>query len=323
MWLESGKQPVVAAADRSLRHLWAHNIPDYVLQIMKKIHIMEQLSPKKFFSRINRKCTVHEMIIFADCPDEELTLQKIESGNYGDDIIQVYLHYLYRKPISISKDLLPKIIDFSIDIEDNQLEQFLHQVLPNYPSVPKITKKANEETSEKKVKQIILEFNKIFKDLSQFVDDASFSDIVFHFKENKQIWGNRLLLSANCPYFSRMLNNGLKESKESEIAINVSYDIWRQVMVYCYGGKVELTPENCVELLQVSDEFGLPKLKILCELYIGQSMDQDNIMEIEYIATIYNALRLKKYCEHLKTHKTVCDQSNSYGESFCEIVEKN
>jgi len=156
------------------------------------------------------------------------------------------------------------------------------------------------------------------------VDDVSFSDIVFHLKENKLIWGNRLLLSANCPYFSRMLNNGLKESKESEIAINVSYDIWRQVMVYCYGGKVELTPENCVELLQVSDEFGLPKLKILCELYIGQTMDQENLTEVENIASIYNAMRLKKYCEHKIAHKDHCDQLNTNGEPVCEMtLEKN
>jgi len=115
-----------------------------------------------------------------------------------------------------------------------------------------------------------------------------------------------------------MLNNGLKESNESVIAINVSYDLWRQVMVYCYGGKIELTPENCVELLQVSDEFGLPKLKILCELYIGQSMDQENLNDIENIATIYNAMRLKKYCEHLKTaHKDNCDPMNVLGFSVC------
>jgi len=199
-------------------------------------------------------------------------------------------------------------------------------VLPNYPTAPRNTKKGGaDENSEKKVKHIILEFNKIFKDLSQFVDDIAFSDIVFHFKENKLIWGNRLILSANCPYFSRMLNNGLKESNESVIAINVSYDLWRQVMVYCYGGKIELTPENCVELLQVSDEFGLPKLKILCELYIGQSMDQENLNDIENIATIYNAMRLKKYCEHLKTaHKDNCDPMNVLGDSVCEmIVEKN
>jgi len=103
-----------------------------------------------------------------------------------------------------------------------------------------------------------------------------------------------------------MLNSGLRESKESQIVINnMSYDICHQIMVYCYGGKVQFTPENCVELLQVADEFGLPKLKILCELFIGQRLETDNVDDIEQIATIYNAPRLKKHCEHKKKVKDI------------------
>jgi hypothetical protein len=266
------------------------------------------------------------MILFADCPNEELTYQSIVNGNYGEDILLVYLHYIYRKSISIPRDLLVKLLEFAATIADTTLEQFLEQAVPLYPTIPRTAQKASEENTEKKVKLFVLEFNEIFKDLSQFVDDPSFSDIVFHFKnqENKQIWGNRFILSANCPYFSRMLNNGLKESNESEIAINVSYDIWRQVMVFCYGGKLELTPENCVELLQVADEFGLPKLKILCELYIGQKMDQESVDEVENIANIYNAPRLKKYCEHKKTDKAKCEDFNVVADQVCEmVVDKN
>jgi len=167
----------------------------------------------------------------------------------------------------------------------------------------------NEENKEKELKkqtkQITLNFQKIPKNLSKFVNDRQFSDIAFYFPaENKEIWGNRHLLSVNCPYFSRMLNSGLRESKESQIVINnMSYDICHQIMVYCYGGKVQFTLENCVELLQVADEFGLPKLKILCELYIGQRLDTDNVDDIEQISTIYNAPRLKKHCEHKRKGK--------------------
>jgi len=93
-------------------------------------------------------------------------------------------------------------------------------------------------------------------------------------------------------------------------------------MVFCYGGKLQATPENCVELLQVADEFGLPKLKILCELYIGQSMDMDNIDEVENIATIYSATRLKQYCEHMRTDKDKCPLFLTETDMCEMIVEK-
>jgi len=171
---------------------------------------------------------------------------------------------------------------------------------------------------------VVLNFQKIPKDLSNYVNDKRVSDIVFHFTvENKEIWGNRLILSENCPYFSRMLNSGLRESKESQIVVNnMSYEIWRQIMVYCYGGKVQFTPENCIELLQVADEFGLPKLKILCELYIGQSIEADNINDIEQIAIIYNAPRLKKHCEYKRKVKRT-DPMMMNLEQIYEVVDKN
>jgi len=98
-----------------------------------------------------------------------------------------------------------------------------------------------------------------------------------------------------------MLNSGLRESMASHIVINnMSYTSWNQMMVYSYGGPVHFTPDNCVEFLQVADEFGLPRLKILCELYIGQRLELDEVSEVEPIASLYNAPRLKKQCEYLR-----------------------
>uniref|UniRef100_A0A6B2LNF0 BTB domain-containing protein n=1 Tax=Arcella intermedia TaxID=1963864 RepID=A0A6B2LNF0_9EUKA len=106
-----------------------------------------------------------------------------------------------------------------------------------------------------------------------------------------------MILSANCPYFSRMLNSGLRESTQAKISIDISFDLWYQIMVYCYGGKVIIDSENCVELLRIADKFGLPGLKILCELYIGKAIDEENVEAIQQIASLFNSERLMSHCE--------------------------
>jgi len=274
-----------------------------------------------------RKGSAHELIVLNECENVALVVEVIKAGNLPDDVVQVFTHYVYRKRIYISRDLLDKCVVFSQNIQNKKLELFLMKhVKPKPQPGPSPEPQQKEEIQEKepKKKHLTLNFQKIPKDLSNFVNEKQFCDIVFHFPtENKEIWGNRLILSANCPYFSRMLNSGLRESKESQIIVNnMSYDIWHQIMVYCYGGKVQFTLENCVELLQVADEFGLPKLKILCELYIGQRLETDNVDDIEQIATIYNAPRLKKHCEHKKKVKG-SETIMTLEQTYEKAVEKN
>jgi len=318
MWLESGKQPVSGAAERSLANLWQQRVPDHVLPIMKKIE-MPGLNSKNFLWEFSngKRGTAHELIMIQEYDSLSVIGDEFRSGFFGEDVFQIFLHYIYRKPITISRAILDKAIQFSKKLQNIKLEWFLmrhhkpKEQQGNSPETPQQKDPNNKEVEnqekeqKKQSKQITLNFQKIPKDLSKFINDKQFSDVFFHFPtENKEILGNRLILSANCPYFSRMLNNGLRESKESQIVINnMSYDICYQIMVYCYGGKVQFTPENCVELLQIADEFDLPKLKILCELFIGQRLDTDNMDDIEQIATIYNAPRLKKHCEHKKKVK--------------------
>jgi len=58
-----------------------------------------------------------EMIVIKECGMNHGGLNTVgdefKNGQFGDDVFQVFLHYIYRKTNSIPANLLEKIIEFS------------------------------------------------------------------------------------------------------------------------------------------------------------------------------------------------------------------
>jgi len=170
-----------------------------------------------------------------------------------------------------------------------------------------------------------LYFSKNHKNLIAFVNNALYSDVQFVLPQSKDnevetiLYAHRVVLAANCPYFEAMFAGGLREAGESIISIHhVSHDIFYQVLVFLYGGQVDFTPKNCIELLRVADEYGLEDLKILCELYIHSGVEMENVDTIEQAANIYNATRLARYC---KEFKEVLPEPSLVVEKMGDIVD--
>jgi len=214
----------------------------------------------------------------------------MESGT-----LRVLEDYFYRQDTHVSSQILLQLFSFCYAIP--QLHAYLEE---NFSSILKQLSPVDEGIFE-------MRFSKIPKDLSRFVGSPLYSDISFRFpnlddsSEQVELYGHKVLLSSNCTYFAGMFNTSMKESKQLVVEISdIPPTVFLEVIRFLYGGSVHLTTENCIDILQVSDIFGLDDLKLLCELFVGNRVDIENKEELLMISNLYNAPRLMHNCKRLQ-----------------------
>ena len=85
-----------------------------------------------------------------------------------------------------------------------------------------------------------------------------------------------------------MLSVGMKESQQHEIVIeNISYPVFAAIINYLYSGEFsfgagtegqEMTLDCLFEFLRVSDEYLLEDVKLKCENYLIDILNEENFV---------------------------------------------
>jgi len=106
--------------------------------------------------------------------------------------------------------------------------------------------------------------NSLKQDLRLLINNPKYSDIEILCKDEKTLYGSRVILAARSNVFEGLLyNNGMRtyENKISFPGINSSG--MNIILEYIYTGSVEgpLTKDNIFEALHAADYFQLSKLK--------------------------------------------------------------
>lgn len=78
---------------------------------------------------------------------------------------------------------------------------------------------------------------------------------------------------------------------------DVDFDTMHKIVEFIYKGRVELNESCVVDVLRAADIYGLDALKNKCEVFLGDSLDLDNIAKLLEIANIYSAWLLEKRCQ--------------------------
>lgn len=235
------------------------------------------------------------VIVYSDVPD---FFVRSALGSMDKDTFEAFVNFLYRCDTQVSSSTLLQLFGLSRAIPT--LDNFLQS---NFSAVRRGLSPMDDCKFE-------LRFSKIPKDLSQFVANSLYSDVVFLIEENdteslgdnndkriREIPAHKVVLSK-CAYFDGMFGAGLRESKQDRIPISdISPDVFMEVLKFIYGGAVRFTGDNCIEILRAADIFGLEDLKILCELFVGNHVDGDNKEDLLEISEIFNAPRLMRNCK--------------------------
>eukprot|EP00392_Amoebophrya_sp_AT5.2_P008007 g8026.t1 len=165
----------------------------------------------------------------------------------------------------------------------------------------------------------------IVSDLRGALDDAKFSDVTFQLDDGREIHAHKLLC-MRCAYFKAMFEgSNFRESRERVIPIkNVGYDVFHSLLEYLYSDEIEISLAMAMDLFVAADQFGVERLKRLCEKKILVSINTENAATILQAANMHHAFSLRQSCmDFILTHFDTVSKTTAFegmGRNNVELV---
>mmetsp|Transcript_29585 Transcript_29585/g.62882 ORF Transcript_29585/g.62882 Transcript_29585/m.62882 type:complete len:512 (+) Transcript_29585:125-1660(+) len=135
----------------------------------------------------------------------------------------------------------------------------------------------------------------LVSDLRGFLNDQKLSDVTF-IVEGKPVYAHKLLC-MRCSYFRAMFDGQMREAQQKTITIpQVSHRVFLSLLEYLYTDEVEINMEVAMDLFMAADQFGVERLKRLCEQKILVSINIDSAATILQAANMHIAHGLRQSC---------------------------
>ena len=113
-------------------------------------------------------------------------------------------------------------------------------------------------------------------------------DITLVTKDDKEFKAHKNVLSAASPFFFKLLQSDMKENREGIVRFEeISGAVMEDVLEFIYTGSVEVTQENCKDLIAAANYLLIPGLKKLSGRFLEQQMTNSNCITTFYFAEMY------------------------------------
>jgi len=93
-----------------------------------------------------------------------------------------------------------------------------------------------------------------------------------------------------------MFGGEFKErSAKGGVIEDISKEAFQKFLSFIYSGKVELTADDVMEVLDLSNKYEVDDLKTECEMHLLKGLNVDNALDIFQYSHFYNcSMNLKK-----------------------------
>ena len=113
-------------------------------------------------------------------------------------------------------------------------------------------------------------------------------DITLVTKDDKEFKAHRNVLSAASPFFFKLFQSDMKENREGVVRFEeISGAVMEDVLEFIYTGSVEVTQENCKDLIAAANYLLIPGLKKLSGRFLEQQITTSNCVSTFYFAEMY------------------------------------
>ncbi|CAD7939083.1 unnamed protein product [Amoebophrya sp. A120] len=164
----------------------------------------------------------------------------------------------------------------------------------------------------------------IVADMRNALNDPKFSDVTFQLDDGREIHAHKLLC-IRCMYFKAMFEGQLREANQRVIPIkNIAYEVFHSLLEYLYTDDIEISLSMAMDLFVAADQFGVERLKKLCEKKILVSINTENAATILQAANLHHALGLRQSCmDFILTHFDTVSKTSAFegmGRNNVELV---
>jgi hypothetical protein len=128
--------------------------------------------------------------------------------------------------------------------------------------------------------------------------NSSLSDLQFLVKGHiAPINAHKVVLFFRNSYFKNMVRFGTATSQTAMIEVdNCSYEVFSMLLRFLYTGKVDITSEVAVELLRAASFYCVLELQKRAEEFLSREISVENVVNLLSISDECNAEDLKKNC---------------------------
>ena len=118
-------------------------------------------------------------------------------------------------------------------------------------------------------------------------------DIILVVEDGKGFKAHRRVLSEASPFFEKLLNIDMKESKEGIVRLEMLTEaVLRDILEFVYTGSVQISDDNALDLIAMADYLFLPLLKVPAERFLAQNLRTTCCISTYYFAERYRCEKL-------------------------------
>ncbi|KAF0974692.1 hypothetical protein FDP41_006166 [Naegleria fowleri] len=200
----------------------------------------------------------------------------------------------------------PEAIRVSMNDSQHKTVQIEKKILKK--ALPKPSSTSTEQDlptspSDTNHEEVHKDLSSLSDQLNSCVFDKQFSDFVIQCGPSlsTKYYAHRVILASRSSYFRALLSNTssslyTSQQRYSWEREDIHPEVFGKVLEYLYTGQVRLRLDNVLDIFVQSEEFGIPCLKRLCELYLIEHGDYENMALLLEMAIENKALDLVKHC---------------------------
>lgn len=137
-------------------------------------------------------------------------------------------------------------------------------------------------------------------DLKSLVNEEQFSDVTFVLDDGSKVFASRGILVARSGYFRVMFTSSFAEKVKGagqEIRLQeLDRESLLSILEYLYTGTVQITEQNCAQLLYAADRFMIEPLKQHCATELSLLTTTTNVLQFLLLSDRLNLADLKGFC---------------------------
>ncbi|KAG2378376.1 hypothetical protein C9374_008519 [Naegleria lovaniensis] len=198
----------------------------------------------------------------------------------------------------------PEAIRVSMNESQHKTVQIEKKILKKALPKPSSTEQdVPTSPSDTNLEEVHKDLSSLSDQLNSCVFDKQFSDFVIQCGPSlsTKYYVHRVILASRSSYFRALLSNTssslyTSQQRYSWEREDIHPEVFGKVLEYLYTGQVRLRLDNVLDIFVQSEEFGIPCLKRLCELYLIEHGDYENMALLLEMAIENKALDLVKHC---------------------------
>lgn len=144
--------------------------------------------------------------------------------------------------------------------------------------------------------------NELSENMRFSVNNKLWADVMFRVGPNMQIvHAHKIVLSSRSSYFHSLFSQkvDLVDKQTGMIKLDktdILPEVFLKVLEYLYTGIARLKQDDVLDILAISEEFGIPTLKEMCSEFIQESVDVENSCMLLEMSREFNCTSLTSFC---------------------------